>query len=143
MQTGSNVLIGGFIVTGTQPKKVILRAVAPSLTVQGVPVPGRLADTTLELVGSSGPIATNDNWRTGGQEAEIIASTVPPTNDLESALVATLPANGSGYTAIVTEGQGMPPALVWWKFSTWMVQRLIPSWRTFQLAASCKRETIS
>ncbi len=43
----------------------------------------------------------NDNWRTGGQEAEIIASTVPPTNDLESAIVATLPANSAAYTAIV------------------------------------------
>ena len=41
----------------------------------------------------------NDNWRTGGQEAEIIATTVPPTNDLESAIVATLPA--APYTAIV------------------------------------------
>ena len=85
-ETGDNVVIGGFIVTGTQSKKVIVRAIGPSLNVHGVPVPGRLGDPTLELVGPGGTIATNDNWRTGGQEAEIIASTVPPTNDFESAI---------------------------------------------------------
>jgi hypothetical protein len=95
------VLIGGFIVTGTQPKKVIVRAIGPSLTVDGVPVAGRLENPTLELDGPGGVlIASNDNWR-NTQEAEIIASTVPPTNDLESAIVATLPANSTGYTAIV------------------------------------------
>lgn len=90
---------------GTQPKKVILRAIGPSL-----PLPNKLANPTLELYGPSGLITSNDNWRTGGQEAEIIASTVPPTNDLESAIVATLPANGTGYTAIVrgvSQGTGV------------------------------------
>ena len=105
-ETGDNVVIGGFIVTGTQPKKVIVRAIGPSLNVQGVPVPGRLGDPTLELVGPGGTIATNDNWRTGGQEAEIIASTIPPTNDFESAIVATLPANSTAYTAIVRGAGG-------------------------------------
>jgi hypothetical protein len=105
-ETGDNVVIGGFIVTGTQPKKVIVRAIGPSLNVQGVPVPGRLGDPTLELVGPGGTIATNDNWRTGGQEAEIIASTVPPTNDFESAIIATLPANSTAYTAIVRGAGG-------------------------------------
>lgn len=100
VQTGDNVLIGGFIVTGTQPKKVIVRALGPSINVAGVPVPGRLGDTTLELIGPGGTIATNDDWRTT-QQAEIIASTVPPPNDLESAVVATLPANTTAYTAIV------------------------------------------
>ena len=100
VQTGDNVLIGGFIVTGTAPKKVIVRALGPSLNVGGVPIPGRLGDTTLELKGPSGTIAMNDNWR-ATQEAEIIASTVPPPNDLESAIVATLPANTTAYTAIV------------------------------------------
>ena len=101
VETGDNVPIGGFIVTGTQPKKVIVRAIGPSLNVGGVPVAGRLANPTLELRdGSGGLIASNDNWRTN-QEAEIIASTVPPLNDLESAIVATLPANTSSYTAIM------------------------------------------
>lgn len=100
VETGDDVLIGGFIVIGRAPKKVIVRAIGPSLTVNGVPVTGRLENPTLELFGPGGLIATNDNWR-DTQEAEIIASAVPPTNDLESAIVATLPANATGYTAIV------------------------------------------
>ena len=100
VETGDNALIGGFIVTGTQPKKVIVRAIGPSLNVNGVPVPGKLENPTLELDGPGGLIASNDDWRST-QEAEIIASTVQPTNDLESAIVATLPANSTGYTAIV------------------------------------------
>lgn len=96
VETGDNALIGGFIVTGTQPKKVIVRAIGPSL-----PVVGALADPILELHDSSGSlIASNDNWRSDHQ-AEIIATTIAPTNDLESAIVATLPANNAGYTAIV------------------------------------------
>ena len=97
VETGDNALIGGFIVTGTQPKKVIVRAIGPSL-----PLAGALANPTLELRDGSGTlIRSNDDWRIGGQETEIIASTIPPSNDLESAIVETLPANGAGYTAIV------------------------------------------
>ena len=98
MGTGNNVAIGGFIVTGTQPKKVIVRAIGPSL-----PVTGTLVDPMLTLYGPGGVlIASNDDWRTS-QEAEIIASTVPPTDDLEAAIVATLPASptGIGYTAVM------------------------------------------
>jgi hypothetical protein len=98
VETGDNVLIGGFIVTGTQPKKVIVRAIGPSLS--GL-FAGVLADPMLELRDSSGAlIRANDNWRSD-QETEIIASTIPPSDDSESAIVATLPANGSAYTAIV------------------------------------------
>jgi CSLREA domain-containing protein len=98
VETGDNVLIGGFIVTGTQPKRVIVRAIGPSLSSF---FPGALADPVLELRNSSGGlIASNDNWRST-QEAEIIATGIPPSNDLESAIVATLPANNSAYTAIV------------------------------------------
>ena len=64
VQTGDNVLIGGFIVTGSEPKKVILRAIGPSLPLAGV-----LANPTLELHDGSGTIASNDNWmerRTSG-----------------------------------------------------------------------------
>lgn len=96
VETGDNVLIGGFIITGTQPKKIIVRAIGPSLPVAGV-----LADPVLELRNSSGGlILANDNWRST-QEAEIMATTIPPSNDLESAIVTTLPANNSAYTAIV------------------------------------------
>ncbi len=96
VQTGDNVMIGGFIVSGTYPTKVLLRAVGPSLAQQGVS--GALGDPTLELVDDQGNVISNDDWR-ATQEAEIIATTVPPTNEKESAIVATLiPGN---YTAIV------------------------------------------
>jgi uncharacterized delta-60 repeat protein len=98
VETGDNVLIGGFIITGTQPKKIIVRAIGPSLSSF---FPGVLGDPVLELRDSSGALlATNDNWRSD-QEAEILATGIPPADDLESAIVATLPANNAAYTAIV------------------------------------------
>jgi hypothetical protein len=98
VETGDNVLIGGFIVTGAQPKKVIVRAIGPSLSALFA---GVLADPMLELRDSSGAlIRGNDNWRSD-QETEILATTIPPSDNLESAIVATLPANGLAYTAIV------------------------------------------
>jgi hypothetical protein len=100
VETGDNVLIGGFIVTGTQSKKVIVRAIGPSLT--GAGVPGALANPTLELHGPTGLlIASNDNWMDATNRQEIIDSTLAPTNDLESAILTTLPANNAAYTAIV------------------------------------------
>ena len=74
--------------------KVIVRAIGPSL-----PVEGRLEDPSLELYDRNGTLLqSNDNWRSD-QEAEIIATTIPPSNDLEAALVRTLPP--APYTAIV------------------------------------------
>jgi predicted outer membrane repeat protein len=97
VQTGDNVLIAGTIVLGSSAQKVIIRAIGPSLN-----IPGELLDPTLQLVDGNGTqLASNDNWRTGGQEAEIIGTTVPPTNDADSAIVYDLPANGANYTAIV------------------------------------------
>ncbi len=98
VETGDNVLIGGFIVTGTQPKKIIVRAIGPSL-----PLAGALADPVLELRNSSGAlIRSNNDWRDDpAQESEIIATGIPPSNNLEAAIVETLPANGAAYTAIV------------------------------------------
>ena len=96
VETGDNALIGGFIVTGTQPKKVLLRAIGPSL-----PLAGTLSNPTLQLFGPAGLIASNDDWVNSGKKQEIIDSTLAPANDLESAIVATLPANSTGYTAIL------------------------------------------
>jgi len=93
VQTGDNVLIGGFIVLGNF-QKVLIRAKGPSL-----PIAGRLANPTLELHDDQGMLlAFNDDWRTT-QQAEIMATGLPPTNNFESAIVQTL-APGS-YTAIV------------------------------------------
>jgi len=97
--TADNVGIGGFIITGTGPKQVLLRAIGPSLTQFGVPNP--LANPVLELRGSDGvAIIINDDWEDDlGQMALILATGLAPTNDLESAIVATL--NPGAYTAIV------------------------------------------
>ena len=94
---GENVLIGGFIVVGTDPKKVIIRAIGPSLVDLGVP--DALADPIIELHKPDATVVTNDNWR-DMQEQEIIDTTIPPTNNLESAIVATL--DPGPYTAIVS-----------------------------------------
>ncbi|MFN2622345.1 MAG: hypothetical protein ABR611_05815 [Chthoniobacterales bacterium] len=108
VQSGDNVLIGGFIITGTELKRVILRGIGPSLTPFGVP--GALQDTTLELFNSSSTsIGFNDNWR-DTNEAEIQATGLPPGDDRESAIVQTL-APGA-YTAVLrgrdnTEGIGV------------------------------------
>ena len=97
VQTGDRVGIGGFIVTGSAPKRVIVRAIGPSLSHFGVPNP--LADPVLELHGPAGfTTITNDNWRST-QQAEIQATGLAPTDDLESAIVANLPPGN--YTAIV------------------------------------------
>jgi glucose/arabinose dehydrogenase len=100
--TDENVMIGGFIITGNVNKRVIVRAIGPSL--QQFAVPDPLVNPVLELHGPTGAlIASNDNWR-DTQEAEIIQSQLAPTNDLESAIIATL-APGS-YTGIVQGNNG-------------------------------------
>jgi hypothetical protein len=106
VETGDNVMIGGFIVQGTEPKRVIVRAIGPELTQYGVPNP--LANPTLELHDATGAlIASNNNWATtiiGGiitanQVHDIQASGYAPGNGFESAIIADLaPGN---YTAIV------------------------------------------
>jgi hypothetical protein len=97
VQTGDNVGIGGFIISGAAPRHVLLRAIGPSLTRYGVPNP--LADPVLELHGPGAFVTViNDNWR-DTQQAAIEADGIPPTNDLESAIDATLPPGN--YTAVV------------------------------------------
>jgi hypothetical protein len=99
VQTGDNVGIGGFIITGSAPKHVLLRSLGPSLTSFGIPNP--LPDTILELHGPDPfPTLTNDNWRDDpAQETLIIASGLAPSSNLESAIDITL--TPGAYTAIV------------------------------------------
>ena len=101
IETGQNVMIGGFIITGNDPKKVILRAIGPSLA--AFSIHDLLADPVLELHGSNGSlITTNDNWK-ATQQSEIEATGLQPQNDLEAAIVRTL--DPGSYTAIV-RGKG-------------------------------------
>jgi hypothetical protein len=106
VQTGDNLMIGGFIVQGTQPKSVILRAIGPELSQYGIP--NAMADPTLELHNATGAvIAKNDNWQTtiiGGiitsdQVQNIRNSDHAPGAASESAIIATLPPGN--YTALV------------------------------------------
>lgn len=100
VETGDNVAIGGFIITGNAAKKAMVRGMGPSL----IGLTPLLADPTLELHGPNGAlIASNDNWK-DTQQAEIQKSTIAPTNDLESAIIATLAP--AGYTAILRGKNG-------------------------------------
>ena len=97
VQTGDQVGIGGFIITGSSPKQVLLRAIGPSLTQFGLP--NVLADPVMELHGPYGfTTITNDNWK-DTQQSAIMATGLAPTDDLESAILVTLQPNA--YTAVV------------------------------------------
>jgi hypothetical protein len=108
VQTGDNVGIGGFIVSGSAPKHLLLRAIGPSIT----GISGVLADPVLELHGPGGFVTIiNDNWRDNpAQEAAILATGLAPTSNLEAAIDVTL--NAGAYTAVVrgknnTSGTGL------------------------------------
>lgn len=102
VSAGEGAMIGGFINGGSQPTTVLVRAIGPSLANYGVQ--NALPDPMLELHDNDGNlIASNDNWRST-QQQQIIATTIPPQNDKESAIVATLPPGR--YTAVVTGAGG-------------------------------------
>jgi hypothetical protein len=96
----SEPMIGGLITQGGGTKKVIIRALGPSLGTGINAIAGALADPILELRDASGTLlAVNDDWGQGSQVSEIVGSTIPPVNPLESAIVATIGAGN--YTAVV------------------------------------------
>ena len=100
VQTGDNILIGGFIVTGFDPKQVLLRAIGPSMNVGGNPLAGRMQDPVLELRNSSGALVTsNDNWKDSPDRTQIEATGIAPSDDRESAILRNL-APGA-YTAVL------------------------------------------
>jgi N-acetylneuraminic acid mutarotase len=100
VETGDNALIGGFIVTGTGTKRIVVRAIGPS-----VPLAGTLANPTLELYNGAGQlIAANDNWQDAPNKQEIIDSSIPPSHPSESAILTTVaPGN---HTAVVRGAGG-------------------------------------
>jgi len=126
--TGDDVMIGGFIINGTEPKQVLIRARGGSLGDAPFNVPGVLADPTIELFSGATMIASNDNWGTEaactpgidcGSVTEISATGLDPCTpnpgqpgppagcDQESALLVTL--DPGAYTVIV-RGVGGAPA---------------------------------
>lgn len=103
--TGERVLIGGFIVKGnaSEPKKIIIRAIGPTLTAAGVT--GALSDPILELYDSAGAlIDSNNDWQLGTHASEISASGIAPLNQYEAALLESVPPGN--YTAIVRGALG-------------------------------------
>ncbi len=103
VDTGERAAVAGFIVTGDITKKVMIRGIGPSLSGSGVPTP--LANPTVTLFDASGNVVqTNDDWKNSPDSAEIMSSGLAPSNDLESAIIATL-APGQ-YTAQLTGNGG-------------------------------------
>lgn len=102
--SGDDALIGGFIVTGSGDKTVVLRALGPSLGSAGLS--GTVTDPNMTLFDSTGTaIATNDNWESDPNAATITADGLAPGDPAESALLADL-APGA-YTAVVTSNDGV------------------------------------
>jgi phospholipase/lecithinase/hemolysin len=103
VDNGDRVSIVGFIISGDGSKKILLRGIGPSLSADGVPNP--LADPTLTLFDDSGnALMTNDNWKEATNAADIMATGIPPKNDLESAILIRL-APGH-YTAVLAGKNG-------------------------------------
>jgi hypothetical protein len=99
VETGDRVMIGGFIITGNEPKKVAIRGIGPSLANSGLT--DVLADPTLELRGSAGALLMqNDNWQDDSEQAaQLMALGLAPQHPNESGIVATL--QPGAYTAVV------------------------------------------
>jgi uncharacterized delta-60 repeat protein len=105
VDTGDNALIAGIIVAGSGEKKLLARAIGPSLASAGIATP--LADPVLELRDANGALlSSNDDWQQSPDTQAIIESGIPPGDPRESALIATLPGNGSTYTAVVRPARG-------------------------------------
>ncbi len=103
VQTGDNVMIGGFINQGSTPIRVLVRAIGPSLAASSVN--GALVNPVLEMHKADGSVVTNDDWMTD-QKTDIMATGLAPTDALESAILITLPVGEGGYTAIVHGANG-------------------------------------
>jgi hypothetical protein len=96
VETGDDVMIGGFIVGGETSSRMLIRAIGPSLSKVGVP--GVLEDPVLELYNANGLVMANDDWRTA-QADELTRTNAAPSDERESALLVNL--SPGGYTAVV------------------------------------------
>ncbi|MBS0657101.1 MAG: carboxypeptidase regulatory-like domain-containing protein [Verrucomicrobia bacterium] len=97
VQTGVEVMIGGFVIGGTQPRKVVVRSLGPTLAAFGVT--GALSDPVLELYREGQLVRMNDNWRDDASAGELTAKSLAPPDDREPALLISL--NPGSYTAVV------------------------------------------
>jgi hypothetical protein len=102
-QSNDKVGIGGFIIQGSDFKRVMVRAIGPSLKVNGNALPGALQDPVIELHDDSGGVITNDNWRST-QESDIQQSGLAPSDDRESAILTTL--RQGAYTTVIRGANG-------------------------------------
>jgi hypothetical protein len=104
VRTGNDVMIGGFVIQGTEAKTVAIVGTGPSLAAYGIANP--LANPTITLVRTSDQsvVATNDNWGSAANAAQIQSSGFAPSNALESAMLVTLPPGA--YTAIMSGAGG-------------------------------------
>ena len=103
VEPGDNALIGGVIAEGypLRQTKIIVRALGPSLAVNGTPLAGRLEDPVLEIYGRNGLISSNDNWADDpNTTAELQQYGLTPTSNLEAAAVID-PGIGGNFTAII------------------------------------------
>ncbi|PZR71332.1 MAG: hypothetical protein DLM73_16160 [Chthoniobacterales bacterium] len=107
VQGGQNDAIAGFIKRNPQTKKILVRALGPSISVNGTPLAGTLQDPILKVFSNGVQIAANDNWRTG-QQAEITATGLAPTNNNEAAVIVNLAgaAPRSNFTAVLSAASG-------------------------------------
>ena len=101
VETANNVVIGGFIVSGTSAKQVLVRAIGPTLANFGVP--NAMQDPVLDLHDATASVVQNDDWQ-DTQAAQITATGLAPTDPRESAILATL--QPGSYTAIVSGKNG-------------------------------------
>jgi hypothetical protein len=107
VSVGDNVLIGGFIVTGTQPKSVVLRALGPSLSSYGIS--NVLRDPVLSVYDSSGSlVGFNDNWQSDLNHSVVEANGLAPANPLEAAQVRTL---APGAYTVIVRGKDATPGI--------------------------------
>ncbi len=102
VETGAGTMIGGFVIEGAAAKRVLIRAIGPTLAAAGVA--NVLVDPQLALVSNGATIASSDNWQTAANAADIVATGLAPTDARESAILATL--NPGAYTAVVSGAAG-------------------------------------
>ena len=100
VETGDNVLFNGLILGGVTPKRILFRALGPSIQSNGTPVPGTLQNPTLEVYDSNGTLLrSNDDWKDAPNKSEIELTGLAPSNDRESAVL--LPLAPGNYTSVV------------------------------------------